>query len=47
MYCSFVKYLVNPALLSIDVPISFVKQVYGETWEDKKLHIYHASGKNG
>ncbi|KAJ0786332.1 putative transcription factor B3-Domain family [Helianthus annuus] len=45
MYSSFVKYLSNPALLSIDVPITFVNQLYGENWEDKKLHIYHASGK--
>ncbi|KAJ0809532.1 putative transcription factor B3-Domain family [Helianthus annuus] len=45
MYCSFVKYLQNPASLSIDVPITFVNQFYGQNWEDKKLHIYHASGK--
>ncbi|KAF5778973.1 putative transcription factor B3-Domain family [Helianthus annuus] len=45
MYCSFVKFLHNPGSLTIDVPMSFVKQVYGETWEDKKLHIFHASGK--
>ncbi|MFS7960689.1 putative transcription factor B3-Domain family [Helianthus anomalus] len=45
MYSSFVKYLLNPTSLSIDVPITFVNQFYGENWADKKLHIYHSSGK--
>ncbi|MFS7935046.1 putative transcription factor B3-Domain family [Helianthus anomalus] len=45
MYCSFVKYLLNPASLGIDVPITFVNQFYGENWEDMKLYVYHSSGK--
>ncbi|MFS7938663.1 hypothetical protein Hanom_Chr05g00442391 [Helianthus anomalus] len=47
MYTSFVKYLLNPASLSIDVPITFVTQFYGDDWADRKLRIYHSSGKNG
>ncbi|MFS7997412.1 putative transcription factor B3-Domain family [Helianthus anomalus] len=45
MYSSFVKYLSNSTSLSIDAPITFVNQFYGENWEDEKLDIYHASGK--
>ncbi|KAM0029868.1 putative transcription factor B3-Domain family [Helianthus debilis subsp. tardiflorus] len=45
MYTSFVKYLLNPSSLSIDVPITFVTQFYGEDWADRKLRIYHSSGK--
>ncbi|KAM0071887.1 putative transcription factor B3-Domain family [Helianthus debilis subsp. tardiflorus] len=45
MYTSFVKYLLNPASLSIDVPLTFVTQFYGEDWADRKLRIYHSSGK--
>ncbi|KAM0056137.1 putative transcription factor B3-Domain family [Helianthus debilis subsp. tardiflorus] len=45
MYTSFVKYLLNPSSLSIDVPISFVTQFYGNDWSDRKMRIYHSSGK--
>ncbi|KAJ0671343.1 putative transcription factor B3-Domain family [Helianthus annuus] len=45
MYTSFVKYLLKPSSLSIDVPISFVTEFYGEDWADRKLRIYHSSGK--
>ncbi|MFS7948745.1 hypothetical protein Hanom_Chr06g00563491 [Helianthus anomalus] len=45
MYPSFVKFLDNPGSLKVDVPLSFVRQVWGESWERKNLQIIHQSGK--
>ncbi|MFS8034669.1 putative transcription factor B3-Domain family [Helianthus anomalus] len=40
MYSSFVKFLDDPGSLKVDVPLSLVKQVWGERWEHKNLQSF-------
>ncbi|KAJ0476209.1 putative DNA-binding pseudobarrel domain superfamily [Helianthus annuus] len=39
------EFFFGPQIMCQDVSITFVTQFYGENWADKKLHIYHSSGK--